>query len=103
MPSIQSFKEWPQERCKDAQRTYRDEQLDPIVDMFVSAFAKRLKMDMTARLSSMTISLTATQRRQPTESSDSLGPTKSDRCSKVQPQNCFVKSPELSLSMAAKT
>lgn len=31
------------ERCKDVQRTYRDEQLDPIVDMFVSAFAKSKK------------------------------------------------------------
>ena len=43
MPSIQNFKEWTQERCKDAQRTYRDSQLDPIIDMFVSAFAKSNK------------------------------------------------------------
>ena len=43
MPSIQNFKEWTKERCKDAQRTYRDEQLDPIVDMFVSAFANSNK------------------------------------------------------------
>lgn len=43
MPSIQNFKEWTKERCKDAQRTYRDEQLNPIVDMFVSAFAKSNK------------------------------------------------------------
>lgn len=43
MPSIQNFKEWTKEHCKDAQRTYRDEQLDPIVDMFVSAFAKSNK------------------------------------------------------------
>ena len=28
MPSIQNFKEWTKERCKDAQRTYRDEQPD---------------------------------------------------------------------------
>ena len=40
MPSIQNFKEWTKERCRDAQNTYRDGQLDPIVDMFVSAFAK---------------------------------------------------------------
>ena len=43
MPSIQNFKEWNKERCKDAQRTYRDEQQAPIVDMFVSAFAKSNK------------------------------------------------------------
>lgn len=43
MPSIQIFKEWTKERCRDAQRTYRDEQLEPIVDMFVSAFAKSNK------------------------------------------------------------
>lgn len=43
MPSIQNFKEWTKERCKDAQRTYRDEQLDPIVDMFVAAFANSNK------------------------------------------------------------
>ena len=43
MPSIQNFKEWTKERCKDAQRTYRDEQLDPIVDLFVSAFANSNK------------------------------------------------------------
>lgn len=43
MPSIQNFKEWTKEHCKDAQRTYWDEQLDPIVDMFVSAFAKSNK------------------------------------------------------------
>lgn len=43
MPSIQNLKEWSKERCKDAQRTYRDEQLAPIVDMFVSAFAKSNK------------------------------------------------------------
>lgn len=43
MPSIQNFKEWTKERCRDAQRTYRDEQLEPIVDMFVSAFAKSNK------------------------------------------------------------
>ena len=43
MPSIQNFKEWTKERCKDAQRTYRDKQLNPIVDMFVSAFAKSNK------------------------------------------------------------
>ena len=34
---------WTKERCKDAQRTYRDEQLDPIVDMFVAAFANSNK------------------------------------------------------------
>lgn len=44
MPSIQNFKEWTKERCKDAQRTYRDEQLEPIVDMFVSAFANSNKV-----------------------------------------------------------
>lgn len=43
MPSIQNFKEWTKECCKDAQRTYRGEQLDPIVDMFVSAFAQSNK------------------------------------------------------------
>lgn len=43
MPSIQNFREWTKERCKDAQRTYRDEQLDPIVDMFVAAFANSNK------------------------------------------------------------
>lgn len=43
MPSIQNFKEWTKKRCKDAQRTYRDEQLDPIVDMFVAAFANSNK------------------------------------------------------------
>lgn len=43
MPSIQNFKEWTKEHCKDAQRTYRDEQLNPIVDMFVAAFAKSNK------------------------------------------------------------
>lgn len=43
MPSIQNFKEWTKEHCKDAQRTYRDEQLEPIVDMFVSAFANSNK------------------------------------------------------------
>ncbi|MBP3561873.1 MAG: hypothetical protein J6J67_05170 [Treponema sp.] len=43
MPSIQNFKELTKERCRDAQNTYRDEQLNPIVDMFVSAFAKSNK------------------------------------------------------------
>ena len=43
MPSIQNFREWTKECCKDAQRTYRDEQLDPIVDMFVAAFANSNK------------------------------------------------------------
>jgi hypothetical protein len=43
MPSIQNFKEWTKERCKDAQRTYRAEHLDPIVDLFVSAFANSNK------------------------------------------------------------
>lgn len=43
MPSIQNFREWTKERCHDAQRTYRDELLEPIVDMFVSAFAKSNK------------------------------------------------------------
>ena len=43
MASIQNFREWTKERCKDAQRTYRDEQLDPIVDMFVAAFANSNK------------------------------------------------------------
>lgn len=43
MPSIQNFKEWTKEHCKDAQRTYRDEQLEPIVDMFVAAFANSNK------------------------------------------------------------
>ena len=43
MPSIQNFKEWTKERCRDAQNTYRDEQLDPIVDMFVSAFTNSNK------------------------------------------------------------
>lgn len=38
MPSIQNFKEWTKERCRDAQNTYRDGQLDPIVDLFVAAF-----------------------------------------------------------------
>ncbi len=42
-PSIQNFREWTKERCKDAQRTYRDEQLDPIVVLFVSAFANSNK------------------------------------------------------------
>jgi hypothetical protein len=44
MPSIQNFREWTKERCKDAQRTYRDEQLDPIVDLFVAAFANSNKV-----------------------------------------------------------
>lgn len=39
MPSIQNFREWTKERCLDTQRIYRDEQLNPIVDMFVAAFA----------------------------------------------------------------
>ena len=52
IPSIQNFKEWTKEHCKDAQRTYRDEQLEPIVDMFVAAFANSNK---AIRLSSMTI------------------------------------------------
>lgn len=43
MPSIQNFKEWTKERYKDAQNTYRDSQLDPIVDMFVAAFANSNK------------------------------------------------------------
>ena len=43
MPSIQNFKEWTKEHSKDAQNTYRDSQLDPIVDMFVAAFAKSNK------------------------------------------------------------
>ena len=43
MPSIQNFKEWPKERCRAAQNTYRDEQLDPIVDLFVAAFANSNK------------------------------------------------------------
>ena len=44
MPSIQNFREWTKERCLDTQRTYRDEQLDPIVDMFVAAFANSNKV-----------------------------------------------------------
>lgn len=43
MASIQNFREWTKERCKDAQRTYRDEHLDPIIDLFVSAFANSNK------------------------------------------------------------
>lgn len=43
MPSIQNFKEWTKERCRDAQDTYRDSQLDSIVDLFVSAFANSNK------------------------------------------------------------
>lgn len=43
MPSIQNFKEWTKEHCKDAQDTYRDSQLEPIVDLFVAAFAKSNK------------------------------------------------------------
>ena len=43
MPSIQNFKECTKERCKDAQRTCRDEQLDPIVDLFAAAFANSNK------------------------------------------------------------
>ena len=43
MPSIQNFREWTKERCLDTQRTYRDEQLEPIVDMFVAAFANSNK------------------------------------------------------------
>lgn len=43
MPSIQNFKEWIKERCRDAQDTYRDSQLDSIVDLFVSAFANSNK------------------------------------------------------------
>ena len=43
MPSIQNFKEWTKERCRAAQNTYRDEQLDPIVDLFVAAFANSNK------------------------------------------------------------
>jgi len=43
MPSIQNFKEWTKERCRDAQNTYRDSQLDSIVDLFVSAFANSNK------------------------------------------------------------
>ena len=43
MPSIQNFKEWTKERCKDAQLTYRDEQLDKIVNQFVAAFANSTK------------------------------------------------------------
>ena len=44
MPSIQNFREWTKERCLDTQRTYRDEQLNPIVDMFVAAFANSNKV-----------------------------------------------------------
>lgn len=44
MPSIQNFREWTKERCLDTQRTYRDEQLEPIVDMFVAAFANSNKV-----------------------------------------------------------
>ena len=43
MPSIQIFREWTKERCRDAQDTYRDSQLDPIVDLFVAAFANSNK------------------------------------------------------------
>ena len=43
IPSIQNFKEWTKERCKDAQNTYRDSQLNPIVDLFVAAFANSNK------------------------------------------------------------
>ena len=43
MPSIQDFREWTKERCRDAQDTYRDSQLDPIVDLFVAAFANSNK------------------------------------------------------------
>lgn len=43
MTSIQNFREWTKERCLDTQRTYRDEQLEPIVDMFVAAFANSNK------------------------------------------------------------
>ena len=43
MPSIQNFREWTKERCLDTQRTYRDEQLEPIVDLFVAAFANSNK------------------------------------------------------------
>lgn len=42
-PSIQNFREWTMERCKDAQLTYRDEQLDKIVSQFVAAFANSTK------------------------------------------------------------
>lgn len=42
-PSIQNFREWTMERCKDVQGTYLDEQLEPIVDLFVSTFANSNK------------------------------------------------------------
>ena len=40
---FRTFSEWTKERCRDAQNTYRDEQLDPIVDLFVAAFANSNK------------------------------------------------------------
>ena len=42
-PSIQNFREWTMERCREAQHTYRDGQLTPIVDQFVAAFANSTK------------------------------------------------------------
>ena len=70
MPSIQNFKEWTKERCKDAQRTYRDEQLDPIVDMLLPPLQTRTKQSKT----DMTV-----------------------RCLKVRPRNCFVRLPFLAM------
>lgn len=50
MPSIQNFKEWTKERCRDAQNTYRDGQLDPIVDLFVAAEISQMFESATPEL-----------------------------------------------------
>ncbi len=42
-PSIENFAKWSKERCLEAQHTYRNDQVDKIVNQFVAAFANSTK------------------------------------------------------------
>ncbi|MCR4789795.1 MAG: plasmid recombination protein [Treponemataceae bacterium] len=42
-PSIENFSKWTKERCLEARRTYRDDQIDEIVKQFTAAFANSNK------------------------------------------------------------
>ena len=42
-PSIENYSQWARERCQEAQHTYRDDQLDTIVNQFTAAYANSTK------------------------------------------------------------
>lgn len=106
MPSIQNFKEWTKERCRDAQDTYRDEQLDPIVDMFVSAFAKSnkaIKDGYDSQIKQYDHTLNEYTKQTAYGKKHFFGTAEISQMFESATRNCFVRLPELLQNMAAKT